>query len=1513
MKQLTTILLLGLGAAASAADPIKVPAPKGAAMAYLGDPDKPVPVIGSAPVTSSVVLPRGVYNVTARLRFNGKTKGFEDYLDMPIRLTLDGLGKPAEAAAPVRDLARTGVLTLRVENGEPVKVTLYCYERIEVPWLTPAAVEKAFGMRMKRVKAKMKWAAEGKEFPDTEVDEVPLTDELEDEDFELDAKPKKGPVDATKAKYPMLLLEGFAVDFVEELPEGREAEPYRIVVEAPNVLPDGPGSFAAKVAIERTAPVGPAAASLLATLTDRRGRVFWQHEAELRFEGKNATVALPGAHPDLPAGQYLLNCSLKDAAGKVVTELPDVVEAITEYFAPGTMARAFKPLPTGAVRRPIARMQSYMDLGRELLWGLWELSSGDIHNPGYAKVGLNTGSYQYPYRWAVNFSDWGTFGGWPEGNPVAASKAPTGPMDPGFVVIDEWDERGMLQWTDAETLRKDRLRFCRTPRAWPAPMPTISEYNRRSGNDCLGWDEVERGGFPGHGKAQGDVNGVGHALIYDNICARIEAGRLVNPNANHSTGMGAGCDQHLFDSMHNRVYGHSGTVEMYAHLVQAVPRYGLRPWTYLVNPTSDRPEHVRRIMWISVAVNGRCMPFFELGPRLVVADGPRKGELTPQGQWARETIARLQPLSPILMSVRNRLNPEVLFWDPAYYLPNDGVLEGLLANGVQPEVYNAIGARALRANGVQPEAGRKLIILHGSSLGGQDFTPVRRAVEAGACLFMTAQADNGAFGPKVFGLTLTGLNDMVLDEGATSLPKDYKQVVTRRVDKPEQDLDLSPLGEFIPGFSGLTIRAKPGPLGELAADSPLKRILSKDRTTLAYAGQVGKGKVVILNAHLPGPGQPPHQARNRAEHGALMGAVLKWAGVQGEFRCTDPGSDRISQEALAIELATRDQAQSYAIVVPEYNANLAFRPSDPGVRAVRDLCAGTNLPWKQDAHGRYVEIKLEVGNGTLLSLVKSDPSAAFAVTPAVLGEAIPAKQVTGGQTLYLGVSRQAGGAAIQDAHTFQVSARGPDGKAIPGFTEWGTGPGPVVIKLPVAVDDPDGAWTIEVRDLTDGAVGTATIEKRKGYQPDKTGANPASLAAALGVRPVPYVLEMESVPRIEGDVIVATVRGKLRSTVEGEQDAVVTIGAPDEYLLNGTNRIPLRVKGGQATPFEATFCMHRDQFLTVYNGVDYARDVAQAGLGRRVNDEGIRVRAEIAGKTVARAKWLTDISRWLRKPAGRTGSLSGGEYAFLVENLSGKDCQVELACEGRPGWDKGRLSVNLRVASGERAEVRQKVTWADSSKADPGYHWLPLGVKVDGREFAGHTLFVEEIFEQAWWVRHQGLKLSESLTDDEGDDDLLTALSGPSAKLPADPKQAAAAGWKRLDTQGVLWGTALISKVFGGSATGAGSILAAAYVSAPTERDVKVGFLGPKPPSRIWVNDALVPGAWRGMKGGGAGPKPATLRKGVDVVVMEIPLPLTLYRPSPWITSHFLADGLALVLQDPKTGKRDRELIVGAR
>ncbi len=1458
---------------ALAADVIDVPLPKSRYQARLGTTARYCPVVNEQPVTATVTLPRGIFLVTAHFLYNGKIDGFEDYRKMTVQLKF----ADNSVGDTVGNIMKSGVLSVpRIMNaGAPMKVSIYCFESAAMPWGTPEPVALAFQRKMTALKRNMRLALEGKDVIDPEVDD----------DAVLTVPIQYDAIDAMAVKIPMLLLDRITIERLEDIPE---TVPYIITVDAPKTLPDGPGLFSATVTVTKTVEAGDAG-TLVSTFTHRDGRVFWQQETPLRYVANKAVVTLDIPHPDLPPGQYVLNNWLKDGAGKVLAEFPPLADALTEYFSPGSRAGAkLPPLPTAAVRTPIARMQSYLDLGRELLWGLWEQTAGEIDNPRMAEIGLNTGSYQFPYRWSPNFSDWNAMGGWPE-DLLSAVKAPAGgyKVDPGFVVLDQWDERGMVPWADPEQVRLDLLRLWRVPRAWPPPMSTITDYNRRSGNDCLSWDEVDRKGFPGHGTAKGDIDGVFQAFVFDNIGLRIEQGRRENPYVNHSTGMGAGCDQHFFDSMHNRIFGHSATVEEYAHFVQAVPRYGLRPWTYLVNVDSGRAEHVRRIMWIAVAAGGRCMPFFELGSKLVDrGNGPRKGELTPQGQWARETIARLQPLSPILMSVRNRLNPEVLFWDPTYYLPNDGVLEGLLANGVQPEV------------GRDP-ARRKLIILHGTSVSEQDFTSVRRAVEAGACLFLTAEADNGANGPKAFGLTLTGLDDLVLDEGTTSLPTDFNKVVHRKVDKPERDMDLTPLAEYVPGFAGLTIKAKPGPLGELAADSPLKRILAKDRTTLGYVGQVGKGRVVILNAHLSSPGNPPNQARNRAAHGTLLGAVLQWAGVSGAFRCTDPGSNRISQEALGIELATKDLTQSYVIIVPEYNADLAFRPADPAVRVVRDLCTGTILPWKADTAGRYVNLKLSEGQGTLLALVKSDPVAGFAVTPAVLGAAMPAKEVTGGQTLYLGVSRKTGGATIADAHTFRVTAKGPDGKVIPGFTEWETGVGPVAIKLPVAVTDPDGTWTIEVQDLTDGAVGQAMIEKRKGYQPDKTETKPGVVAAALGVTPVPYTLEMESVPRLEGDIIIATIRGKLRSTVAGEQDAVVTVGIPAAYVLNGTNRIPLRVKGGQATPFEVTFCAHRDQFLTVYNGFDYAKEGTQTGTIRIDNDAGIRIRADIAGKTVAQAKWTTDILRWLRKP-NRIGTLKGGEISVLVENLSDKDRQVDLSSDVLPGWAGNGWHASQPVPAGKRLAVKQTVTWANSAKADPGYHWLPLAVQVDGKTFPEATMFVDEDYEQQWWCRLLPADGSEADPEQKDLQNLQETTEGAPATLPENPDPATLAEWTSIICQSVLW-SGSVSKALGiKDHYTDGTIVVASYVSAPGPCEVKAGFLGPKAPRRIWINDVLVEADWAKVGSGAVEAKPVALKQGLNTVMLELDFPFK------------DGDAISLVLQDPKSGKRDRKLVVGA-
>lgn len=1511
MKFLRSALIF-LGGLTAFAEAIDVPLPVDSVRAHLDDPGKPLPVVSEEPLTATVALRRGVFRVTASFRSNDKLDQFRDYGDMPVFLRVSATsGKAASAvsSAPIRSIVRKQELVVDrfvVEEG-PAQVQIQCVERAETPYGTPAEQDQRFRRRMKRVKERMAWTADGRELPETGTLDGQESDGEDLDGLELEGGDRTPAViDATQAQIPMVLLADVTIEKVDELPAAREVAPFQISVDAPARLPEGAGRFKVTARVSAadsssaSAP-GDGKLSLAATLTDRRGRIFRQQKIALDdLSDGTADLAFEVAHPDLPPGMYLINAVVEKADGTPVEQLPAVPDALRQHFLRNTRGSSSNALPTAAVRRPIARMQSYAEYGRELLWGFWgNFYDAEDEAKVLRDIGINVGfgpDYRFPYRWRYDQAGWTPFGDWPEDiidNRLTQSYYQQSSAwiqdDPGAAVVDLWDELSMSPYVNETELRRDMLRIWRVPRKWPTPISTLSEYNNKSGNDCLSWDEVGRAGFPGHGSAANQLRWSEKAFEYDNLGMRIEVLRHMNPFLNASSGQGAGHDQHFFDSMHDRVYPWTATLDCYASFVQAVPRYGITPWTWLINLSPQSSEQCSHMIWSALAAGGRFLPLYSVGDHfgrfMVHKQGSQKGSLTKEGQWLAESIARVQPLSPVLMSVRNRLTPEVLFWDPYYYRPNDGVLEGLLANGVQPEVGRDPG-------------GRKLVVLHGSSVGGQDYSAVLEAAEKGAHVFMTAETDNGGNAAKAFGLTLTGQDDLVLAEGADSLPAEFKTAVHRRVDKAEIPIDLSPLAEFLPGVDGLVIQAQPGPAGRLAPESPLKRVMTKDRKTLAYAGSYGKGRVIFLNVHLPKPGKPPSQARNRSAHGALMRAVLEWAGVEGAFRCTVPAENTIHPGVLGVELSTKDGSQSYVLLVPENDADIAFRPTSDDVEAVRDLCTSQTLPWRNDATGRYVDVHLKKGKGTLLALLNSVADGKLEVIPAVSNSPLPAGEVTGGQTLYVGVRPALDSARAPTARTYQLTVRGPQGETVPGLTDWATGVGTVVLRLPVAISDLEGEWKLDVQDMTTGATGSATILKRGGYRSDDPPVQLQEMAQKLGVEPAPFTLELDAPPKLEGDIIIGSIKGRVESR-RSDAEATVSVVIPEEYLLAGNSSTKFRLKPGAATPFEFTFCMHREQFLALHAGFDYRNEGIQTGLTRLSRDPGIPVRLSVEGAVVLRQRWAPDILNWMRKP-DRISSQRGGKLRVAVQNATDRPHDVQLRSAGREAWQAGGLDAHHRLLPGQSRMFEKEVRVDDRSRLDPGYHWLPLALTVDKTRIDGASLFVEEYVEQRWWCRFK--PLSGGTPGDlavETAPELGLLSEPPSESLAQTAEEAVAAGWSPIDTRSVIRWERVAAAA--GGVENAGSVLAATRVLTPSQCALRVGFVGGRAPDGVWVNGNLVEMDWSELGTGGTCSDAIAFREGLNTVILSVELPIE------------EGDATSLVLRNPETDARNRALTIGAK
>ncbi len=640
-------------------------------------------------------------------------------------------------------------------------------------------------------------------------------------------------------------------------------EAFALNITAPPVLPAGPCRLDATITITPLKPL-PEKAWLVNDFTDDLLRVIAHDRQPVTFAaGKPATLTISLSLPELPVGQYVLNSTLVDAEGKRLGEdFPPMERVLTKALYAGTFH-----LPDSAVRTPVARMGRF-NFDRELLWGTWdghELSP--VESEGVKQAGINLGhrgNYHFRYRWYVDengFSSTGMFGEEAMEQPERANLL-TGYQsqfhwmdhDPGFVLMDMLDELPWSRYDDARKHRLNQLIQWRLTPDWPG-ISTISKFNAALQTDYLGWDEALRDGFPQPKGAHTADLGWAFARYEreEVIGMRMEMLRQLNPYAQLTPGMGAGMMDYFYDSMHNRAYNNYSTMMIFGLFASGIPRYGVSPWTWLIN-LKPPYEQCSRITWASLAAGGRIFAIYSPGDGYGDLIVDSEGRLTPSGEILRQVHERIQPLAPLLLATRNQLTRDVLYWDPVWAGGENGVLEGLLACGVQPDV------------GVDP-AGRKLIVAAKTS-GGTDAPALRKAVEAGAVLLCVPAADPTL--ARSFGLSVP------VTEAAPG--------------NPAAKVSLVGLKDFFPGMTNVTVEGEYGPPGTLEAGSPLHPLIVDDHAA-AWYGAVGKGKVLWLNVT---------PAFDRAGNGALLRALLDGAGVKEVYRFTD-AAGRFHPEVLGAD------------------------------------------------------------------------------------------------------------------------------------------------------------------------------------------------------------------------------------------------------------------------------------------------------------------------------------------------------------------------------------------------------------------------------------------------------------------------------------------------------------------------------------------------------------------------------------------------------------------------------------
>ncbi len=430
----------------------------------------------------------------------------------------------------------------------------------------------------------------------------------------------------------------------------------------------------------------------------------------------------------------------------------------------------------------------------------------------------------------------------------------------------------------------------------------------------------------------------------------------------------------------------------------------------------------------TLAVAQATAPFAFHAPGYGYLDGvvDPTGALLP-GRAGAVARARLAAWAPVLRETRNRYNTEVLLYAHGGGGADDGMLAGLLACGIQP----AYGATL---------SGRRLIIAAKAARAGE-VTALRAAVEAGALLYITPEADPAI--ARAFGL----------------IPASNKMSTPRVI-------DLSGLRGDFPALAGVKISASPAGGGNVSAGSTLKRVNAGKRL-IAWSGAVGHGRVLYLNC-TPTPGVPANRA--------LLHALLQRAGVQEAFSFTG-ASGSAAAGILGFLLESVDGTQAYLVAVATQQQHARLYLRDRRLTSVRDLDTARTLPWHTNARGRYVEVSLAQGDGTVLALLAGRPGGSVQVLPAqasVGDEAVLAVQVK---------RVDATGHLLPCSHAFRVSLRGVDGAPLAGTPVTAAGPSPQVLLLPITRAVTPGHCSLAADDLTDGTQTCRALEKRAPGKP----------------------------------------------------------------------------------------------------------------------------------------------------------------------------------------------------------------------------------------------------------------------------------------------------------------------------------------------------------------------------------------------------------------------------------------------
>jgi hypothetical protein len=1235
--------------------------------------------------------------------------------------------------------------------------------------------------------------------------------------------------------------------------------------------------------------------------------VFWTGDAVSIVPGdaaSPATVAFTISYPPLPAGRYLFRGLVRDAGG---------AEVQTVW------------VPTGRIEK--------FDFRRDLVWLYWaggpvsDAMARTIREIGMNGAGGTAPDYRFPYGFFRDHAAHGPIEGYPEetvlhpdGTGLGGFRnwiAPAISHDGGMVLISLTDE--MTVKLAAPAMRAVRLRLLRADPF--LNVPTVSRFNQKFGTDILSWDETLRDGFP---QAKGAFKSADREFSDVEMPAqRMAVMRQMQTPAAFTPGATHCLYNRRYDSFSPRSGINKTTLDIASVFVQAQAHYDLRPGNMMVKLRTGfyrgsgsellgvigQQEH---LYWASLACNYRLFTVYGAGDMYGSVPVSSDGTVTADGRNFQAIRQAIHGLRPVILETRTRVDPAVLLLVNHYNGGEQNFVEGLLACGIMPR------------GGLRPDEATRLILAIKAPLdtalptrapGG--LAELQDAVRRGAGLVL-----QGNYAKE---LTRLGIMVTASAEGAAPQEAEAKQrddgseVLTPEGTLPEgaEAIDLSPLAASFPGLAGVTVVGKWGPGATATPESGLQPVRAGGKL-LALTGPMGKGWVLYLNFELLGMFRDNGLSGGFSEgqlsllvdssipdrNAAFMRALLARAGVPQRLACTD-AKGRIQPYLRAFRAETYDARQEYLYIVSEAAGKLAADPADakkqvvklasepqvagrlrildPAVKAVRDLRANKLLPLQADAQGVSVDLALEAGQGTILSLLTAEPTGTLALR-------LSQNDVAGTEQVQVELRRVVATGKLLElpGHSCCVRFLDPQGKEVEALTRWATGGGPHVFTAAFALNDPAGEWTVEAEDMTDGTRTQAKLQRQAKPAGPRTAFVPSGPPARS-----PFTVTLEATPYLDGDLILTEIRGTLKCVAAGPTPVTIRLPAgPAGAAREVTVTSP---KADAGVPFAIPLVLSRTQ--------------AQALCGLR--QEGVNLSIEAAGLPDGSVNWTPNILPLARAPQ-RLGLVTGGTLAARVSNFTKTEQRVAIKVATLPGSSSQPWQEAAVVPSGSSAALSRSFARLDPA-TDPGLHEVACEWTVGGVPQPAAALPVELVYEQEWWVKTvnpldkvKAGAMTDSLAPAGRQGDLDLDGRGEAAPVfPAVAAERERAGWQRVVTEGVVrWPEGVPPKF------AAGRVYVATQVAAPKAMDVRVAFPGPSKPTVAWVNGApLAKAAASSQKpkdnSAAAAPQPgvpAALKAGMNAVVL-------LFDVTPKDKDKPV--GCSLALLDPATGKRDRSLQIG--